>query len=187
MSTEPALAQQRLSSRLTTTLQVGPILLWLCLATTALWAIATSAGAESSALTRLVLLPLAPPVLLLPLVAVWAAGLRPVATDGTSLLVTLVTGRVVAVALTSVIDVREWRSIDLRAITVTFDRDTRAGRAVRFLAPTRFAVLRGEPHPVMLALRDTVEAAQSLTTLSHEPPFTVRIARHTAHQERATT
>jgi hypothetical protein len=175
-ATARTLGRERLSSRLTPLLQIGPVALWLAISYVCVWVVlhrlpvlhGTGAVAVAPQLSRIVLMLLALPLLLLPFVAIWAGGLRSVATDGTSLLVTLATGRVAAVPLTSVVDVRERPRADLRTVRVTFDRKTRAGRSVRFLAPTRFTVLKGEAHPVVLALRDTVEAAQSATTVTNE-------------------
>jgi hypothetical protein len=122
-------------------------------------------------LAEMVLVLLGLPFLLLPVLSLWASTLRTVATDGTNLLITLSTGRTATVPLTSIVDVRERRGIDLRTVKITFDRKTKAGRSVRFLAPTRFTVARGEAHPVVLALQDTVEAAQSGTTVNGLPPL----------------
>ncbi len=125
----------------------------------------------TSPLGELVMLLLGLPFLLLPILSLWASGLRSVATDGTNLLITLASGWTATVPLTSVVDVRERRGFDLRTVRIVFDRKTRAGRSVRFLAPTRFTVARGETHPVVLALRDTVEAAQSGLTVNGAPPL----------------
>jgi hypothetical protein len=166
--TQP-LRPQRLSSRLTSTFQVAPVGLWLAVVYVFVW-VAARHEAPAPTLRWVVLLILVPPLLLLPVVAAWAARLRTVATDGNNLLVTLVSRQVAEVPLTSVIHVREWRELDVRTVRVTFDRRTRAGRSVRFLAPTRFVVRPGEAHPVVLALRGTVDVAQSQTTLAIEPP-----------------
>jgi hypothetical protein len=169
-------AREILSSRLTPVLQLAPITLWLSLTLglAFLWLRGAGTSSASPALVWMALLPLAPPLLLLPVVSLWAAGLYPVATDGASLLISLSDGRTASVPLTLVIDVREWRGMDMRAVTVTFDRATFLGRSVRFLAPTRVSVPRDEPHPVVLALRENVEAAQSATTVASDPPMTWR-------------
>jgi hypothetical protein len=161
--------QEQLSSRLTSTLQVAPMVLWLVVAYVlirlALQHVidldSLAGGGVRPMLTRLVLFFLLVPLLLLPAISWWAAGLRRVATNGCELLVTLASGKVAPVPLTAVRGVEEWHSPDLRVITATFDRKTMAGRQVRFLAPTRFRAPRGEPHPVVVALRETVRAAQS--------------------------
>jgi hypothetical protein len=162
-----ASARLHLSSRLTYALKTAPIAVWLAVIFGFAWML-PRLGAATPPSDWIVLLLLVPPLLLLPLVIVWGSRLRAVATDGDNLLVTLATRRVVAVPLTLVIDVREWRDVDLRTINVTFDRATEAGRSVRFLAPTRFKVPRGTAHPVVLALRGTIDVAQSVTTLSSE-------------------
>jgi hypothetical protein len=165
-------SHERLSSRLTVPLQTLPISLWLALAfgLAFLWWKGAGTAAVSPALSWLVLLPLGPPLLLLPAVAFWAAGLNSVATDGTFLFVTLPDGRFATVPLASVISVREWQAIDMRAITLTFDRTTGAGRSLRFLAPTRYSVAQSEPHPITVALREAVEVAQAMTTMPGDTP-----------------
>lgn len=155
-----ALPPQRLSSRLTATFQVAPVALWLADVYVFLW-LAARQEVPSAALRWAVVALLVPPLLLLPVITAWAVRLRTVATDGNNVLVTRVDRRIAAVPLTAVIEVREWRELDVRTVRVTFDRHTPAGRSVRFLAPTRFAVSRGESHPVVLALRGTIDVAQS--------------------------
>jgi hypothetical protein len=160
-------------------LQVAPMIVWLAVAYGLIGLLlrfipsthpSGHAPAETP-LAQMVLVLLGLPFLLLPILSLWASTLRTVATDGTNLLITLSTGRTATVPLTSIVDVRERRGIDLRTVKITFDRKTKAGRSVRFLAPTRFTVARGEAHPVVLALQDTVEAAQSGTTVNGLPPL----------------
>jgi hypothetical protein len=175
----PAQGRQLLSSRLTFALQIGPMLLWLAVVYVLIWlglhrfTGVNGLGGNGALPTfeKMVLFLLAVPFLLLPVVALWASGLRRVATDGSSLLVTLATGFRATIPLTDVSDVQEWHGIDLRTVTVTFERRTAAGRHLRFLAPTRFVIPRGEPHPVVLALRETVAAAKSAVGGAAEAGF----------------
>jgi hypothetical protein len=163
------LGRQTLSSRLTGTLQVAPMVVWVLDAYAMIWLLlhrllglhGLAGHAPLPTHYRLLFVLLAVPFVLLPLLTWWAAGLRRVATDGTNLLISGGSGPAAEVPLTEVLDIGEWRASDLRTIRVTFDRKTPAGRSVRFLAPTHFTVPRGEPHPVVLALRETVAAAQS--------------------------
>ncbi len=175
----PAPARERLSSRLTSVLQVAPMAVWLVVTYVLIGVVLNyfplmgppGPAPRKPPLLAMVIALLGLPCLLLPILSLWAAGLRSVATDGTNLLITLATGRTATIPLTSIVDVRERRGIDLRTVKITFDRKTKAGRSVRFLAPTRFTVARGEAHPVVLALQDTVEAAQSGTTVNGLPPL----------------
>jgi hypothetical protein len=161
--------REALSSRLTGTLQLAPMVVWVLDAYLIVWLLLHSllirqglAGhAAAPSFERPLLVLLLVPFVLLPLVAWWAAGLRRVAIEGGDLLVSGGSGAPVAVPLTEVLDVAEWRASDLRTIRVTFAEKTKAGRRVRFLAPTRVRVARGEYHPAMLRLREAVEAAQS--------------------------
>jgi hypothetical protein len=150
-----------LSSRLTTPLQFGPVLLWLADFYAITWLLLhrlAGAGMQP-ALERAVLMLLAVPFVLLPVLALWAAWLRRVATDGADLFVGLAYGGEAAVPLAEVRDVGEGRWADLRTVTVTFAQPTRVGRRIRFLAPTRLVVPPDAPHPVVLALRETARAA----------------------------
>jgi len=165
----PTPGQEQLSSRLTSPLQVAPMLAWLGDAYVLIWLVlhrhpdlhGFGANGMMPMFERLVLFLLAVPLLLLPAISFWAAGLRKVVATGTDLLVTLGSGKVATVPLTAVADVAEGQSSDLRVVRVTLEGKTAAGTRVRFLAPTRFRVPRGEPHPVVVALRDMVKAARS--------------------------
>jgi hypothetical protein len=168
----PTPGRERLSSRLTLPLQIVPIVLWLADFYVLTWVLlhrmpgapgaphGPAGAGPMPALERSVLLALAVPFVVLPVVAVWAAWLRRVATDGSSLFVSRSYGGQATVPLTDVLEVREWRGLDFRTVSVAFGRDTRVGRRIRFLAPTHFLVPRSEPHPVVLALRLAVEAAE---------------------------
>lgn len=169
IATPPATGREVLSSRLTVPLQVGPILLWLADFYVLLWVLLHRfPGLQGLAhhpplalATKLELGLLAVPLVLLPLLFLWASGLREMSTDGTDLVVTLASGRQVKVPLTAVSDVSERIGAELRTVKVTFDSNTKAGRSARFLAPTRFRVTRTQSHPVALALRGAVQAARS--------------------------
>jgi hypothetical protein len=163
------LGRERLSSRLTGTVQVAPMLVWVVDCYLLIWLYlhhfvalhGPAANGLVPTLHRVFFLLVAVAFLALPLVAIWAAGLRNVATDGTHLLVTRESGRPAEIPLDQVIGISEWRASDLRTVRVTFDRKTPIGHSLRFLAPTRFSVPRGEPHPVVVALRETVAAVHS--------------------------
>lgn len=184
----PSLSRERLSSRLTTVLQVAPIVVWLAVAYGLIGLVLRfvpmmhppGQTPVATPLTEMVLALLGLPFLLLPILSLWASTLRTIATDGTNLLITLSTGRTATVPLTSIVDVRERRGIDLRTVRITFDRKTKAGRSVRFLAPTRFTVARGQAHPVVLALQETVEAAQSGSTVNGLMPLLMLTKPHRA-------
>jgi len=168
-SATAATGRERLSSRLTGTLQVAPVAVWVLDAYLIVWLLlhrfllAHGVGSHGAmpSFNRWFLLLLTVPLVLLPVAAWWAAGLRRVAIDGGNLLVSGGSGAAVAVPLTEVADVGEWRAADLRTVRVTFADKTRAGRSVRFLAATQVRVARDEPHPAVLALREAVAAQQS--------------------------
>ena len=180
----PAHRRELLSSRLTFWLQIVPMLLWLADVYVLIWLVLHRFGGPNglggaglmSTYARMVLLLLGVPFLLLPVVALWATGLRRVATDGSNLIVTLGTGFRAAIPLTAVREVSERRSMDLRAVAVTFEHRTRAGRRMRFLAPTRFVIPRGEPHPVVIQLRETVAAAKSASGIDPDDFYAVAAA-----------
>ena len=165
----PAPGREVLSSRLTLALQLAPMLVWLVVVYfmirvflhQVLAAHALAAGGATGVFTRIVLLLLLIPFLLLPVVAFWSAGLRRVAMEGDTLIVGIGYGRTVSVPLTLVADVTEWRGPDVRTVRISFTEKTRAGRTIRFLAPTRLIVPRDVAHPVVLALRDMVASAKA--------------------------
>ena len=167
----PAPGREVLSSRLTLALQLAPMLVWLVVVYFMIWvflhqvlgAHAASALGATTVFARIVLLLLSIPFLFLPVVAFWSAGLRRIVMEDDTLIVGLGYGRTVSVPLTLVADVTEWRGPDGRTVRVSFIEKTRAGRTIRFLAPTRFTVPRDAAHPVVLALRDRVAAAKAPT------------------------
>jgi hypothetical protein len=162
----PFSGREVLSSRLTLALQLLPMLVWLVVVYFLLWVVlhqilgahTMGGGRFEGLLSRLVIVLLAIPFVALPVIAIWASNLRRVVAEGEHLLVGLGYGRTATVPLSEVADISEWRGPDLRTVRLTFASRTRAGKAVRFLAPTRYTVPRDEAHPVVQALRETVAA-----------------------------
>jgi hypothetical protein len=163
------LGRETLSSRLTSTLQVGPMVLWLVDAYLLVWLIlhrfpglrGLGGNGVMPTLHRLLFVLLLLPFVLLPALSWWAIGLRRVTTDGTRLQVTLGSRTEVTIPLAEVVEVRERRVAELCAVTLRFGGRTPAGRSVRFLAPVRRRLERGEPHPIVIMLRAMVHAARS--------------------------
>jgi hypothetical protein len=156
------LRRQALSSGLTPLLKLAPPLLWLpdavlvaALAGTGFPHRVSVSHDPAAMFAPLVWLLLGAVLLVLPGVWWWAMRLRFVATDGTSLFVIGPHGEA-EVPLSEIAEITEWRSMDMRTVTVRFAHDTPAGRKIRFLAQTREMAPRGAPHPVVEMLQELV-------------------------------
>ncbi len=181
----PTLGRERLSSRLTPALQIVPMLLWALDCYLLIWLLLhhfiVFHGAGTSGLAptlhRLVFFIVVLFFLLLPMVAAWAGLLRKVSTDGRNLLVATGSGKPAEIPLTEILHVGEGTVSDLHTVRITFAGKTKFGHRLRFLASTRYAVPRGEPHPVVLALRETVDAlkAELAATRFREPPAPAQV------------
>lgn len=165
----PSPGREALSSRLTLLLQLAPMLVWLVVVYFLIWIVlhqifgahTALAGRFGELLVRVVIFLLVIPFLALPVLALWAAGLRSVAMEDGFLIVGLGYGRTTPIPFAQIALIQEWRGPDVRTVRVTFTEKTRAGRSVRFLAPTRYTVPKDEAHPVVQALRESVDRAKA--------------------------